>query len=124
HANWGNWMRAAGVDGQGFGHSGSRWFNLDEERRRFDPKGNYVRLWVAELSQVAQEYLHAPWTMPVEEQQRAGCFLGTDYPVCPESPSKLALEGGDVAAKFPKLFSTTREGKMKGKGKGKRRAKA
>lgn len=124
HANWGNWMRAAGVDGQGFGHSGSRWFNLAEERDRFDSQGKYVHLWVGELAQVPARYLHAPWTMPQHEQERSGCIIGRDYPLPPETPSKQALEGSvDPASFVPDLFATTREGKMRtavGKGKGRR----
>jgi len=69
HANWGNWMRAAGVDGSGFGNSGSRWFNLAEERDRFDKHGDFIRLWVAELCHVPARYLHAPWTMPQKENR-------------------------------------------------------
>ena len=60
-ANWGNWMRAAGVAGQGFGHGGSRWFNLAEERDRFDATGDFVKLWVPEVRHLpqAREFLSA-----------------------------------------------------------------
>uniref|UniRef100_A0A7S4QMC6 Cryptochrome DASH n=1 Tax=Alexandrium monilatum TaxID=311494 RepID=A0A7S4QMC6_9DINO len=122
HANWGNWMRAAGVDGQGFGHSGSRWFNLAEERDRFDPRGDFVKLWVSELASVPARYIHIPWTMPLEEQRRAGCMIGKDYPAPPDSPSKQALDGSaDPALQNPELFATTREGKTQGARGGKGR---
>lgn len=114
HANWGNWMRAAGVDGQGFGHSGSRWFNLAEERDRFDKHGLFVRFWLDELAKVPAHYIHAPWTMPPNEQERACCVIGRDYPLPLETPSKLALEGSaDPAFLAPELYATTRAGKMR-----------
>jgi len=127
-ANWGNWMRAAGVSGQGFGNGGSRWFNLAEERDRFDPKGDYVRLWLPELRNVPNRCVHAPWIMTAAEQKAAQIRIGADYPLPPETPSKATLEGSASARDAaPTWFASTRGGKLenlqgqprKGKGGGK-----
>lgn len=127
-ANWGNWMRAAGVSGQGFGNGGSRWFNLAEERDRFDPQGEYVRLWLPELRKVPSRFIHAPWTMPPAEQEDAQIQIGMDYPFPPDTPSKATLEGSAPASDAaPTWYATTQGGKLdhaqnvplKGKGGGK-----
>lgn len=47
---------------------------------RHDPDGAYVRRHVPELRGVPDEYLREPWTMPAEEQQRAGCVISRDCP--------------------------------------------
>lgn len=115
HANWGNWMRAAGVSGQGFGHGGSRWFNLAEERDRFDSSGDYVRLWLPELKQVPRKFIHAPWSMSKAEQSAAGISIGVDYPEPPDTPSKHALDGSASAEDLaPEWFATTKFGKSSG----------
>lgn len=123
YANWGNWMRAAGVTGQGFGNGGSRWFNLAEERDRFDPRGEFVRAWVAELQHVPREYIHVPWTMSAEVQERYACQLGVDYPLPMDTASKQALEGQAAAAVAPAWHSTTRDGKVHSAGNGKGRSR-
>mmetsp|Transcript_28592 Transcript_28592/g.51838 ORF Transcript_28592/g.51838 Transcript_28592/m.51838 type:complete len:642 (+) Transcript_28592:50-1975(+) len=111
-ANWGNWMRAAGVSGQGFGNSGSRWFNLAEERDRFDPKGEYVRLWLPELQAVPARYIHAPWSMTKEVQMAAQCLIGQDYPAPPDTASKFTLNGASPKDVAPTWYATTRASKI------------
>jgi len=77
-ANSGNWRWTAGV---GVGASPYfRIFNPARQGRRADPRGEFVRRWVPELSRVPVEYVHEPWRMPVEVQRAARCRIGEDYP--------------------------------------------
>jgi deoxyribodipyrimidine photo-lyase len=41
---------------------------------------HFIRRYLPELAGVAGKFIHAPWTMPAAEQQRAGCVIGRDYP--------------------------------------------
>ena len=108
-ANWGNWMRAAGVSGQGFGNGGSRWFDLAEERDRFDPEGAYVRLWLPELRGVPARWVHCPWAMGPGAERPAGL---RDYPAPPDTPSRRTLEGSATAKEVaPEWYASTRGGK-------------
>ena len=77
-ANSGGWQWAAsvGCDAQPW----FRIFNPVTQSERFDPDGRFIRRYLPELGQVPDKYVHAPWTMPMAEQQRAGCVIGRDYP--------------------------------------------
>ena len=76
-SNWGNWNYTAGVgnDAREF-----RYFNILKQARDYDPKGNYVRHWLPELSKVPRTKVHEPWRLTAEEQTRLGLQLGQDYP--------------------------------------------
>lgn len=77
-ANNGGWQWSAGTgtDAQPF----FRVFNPVSQGQRFDPDGTYVRRYLPELANVDTKYIHAPWAMPVKEQQRVGVMVGRDYP--------------------------------------------
>jgi deoxyribodipyrimidine photo-lyase len=77
-ANNGGWQWTAGVGTDAAPYF--RVFNPVLQAVRFDPAGAYVRRWVPELSRVPDRFIHQPWTMPAEEQRRAGCVIGVDYP--------------------------------------------
>jgi deoxyribodipyrimidine photo-lyase len=76
NGNW-QWIASVGVDPQ---PPFRRIYNPARQQARFDPDGVYVRRYVPELRDVPDEYLPEPWTMPEEEQQKAGCVIGEDYP--------------------------------------------
>lgn len=77
-SNLGGWQWAAsvGTDAQPY----FRVLNPVNQGQRFDPDGAYVRAWVPELSRVPVSRIHAPWAMSVDEQARAGCRIGVEYP--------------------------------------------
>lgn len=75
-ANWGNWHAAAGLSGGRLNR-----FNAVKQAKDYDARGDYVKLWCPELSEVPITKIASPWTMSEEEQRRAGCILGSDYPL-------------------------------------------
>jgi deoxyribodipyrimidine photo-lyase len=75
-SNWGNWAYNSGV-----GHDPrDRYFNIVKQAKRYDSDGDYVRHWLPELEGVPDEFVHEPHRMSRDEQEAAGCVLGTDYP--------------------------------------------
>src|SRR5512139_915909 len=77
-ANNGGWQWAAsvGCDAQPW----FRIFNPVAQSEKFDPGGRFIRRYLPELARVPDRSIHAPWTMPAAEQERAGCVIGRDYP--------------------------------------------
>ncbi len=77
-ANSGGWQWAAsvGCDAQPW----FRIFNPVTQSEKFDPQGRFIRRYLPELARVPEKFIHAPWTRPVAEQERAGCVIGRDYP--------------------------------------------
>jgi deoxyribodipyrimidine photo-lyase len=49
-SNWGNWCYVAGV---GNDPRENRYFNIPSQAKRYDPKGEYVRLWMPEIQHPA-----------------------------------------------------------------------
>ena len=59
---------------------GYRIFNPALQSKTFDPDGAYIRQYVPELANVADKWTHEPHLMTEDEQVRAGCRIGVDYP--------------------------------------------
>jgi deoxyribodipyrimidine photo-lyase len=76
NGNW-QWIASVGVDPQ---PAFRRIFSPTRQQERFDPNGAYVRRYVPELTEVPDQYLAEPWTMPREVQEQVGCRIGRDYP--------------------------------------------
>lgn len=74
-ANW-QWVAGTGADAAPY----FRIFNPMLQGEKFDPKGDYVRKWVPELSAMPDKYLHKPWQAPTDVLASAGVNLGTTYP--------------------------------------------
>ncbi len=77
-ANNGNWQWCAGTGTDAM--RGYRIFNPALQSKKFDPEGVYIRDYVPELAQVAGKWIHEPHLMTSDEQNRAGCRIGVDYP--------------------------------------------
>jgi deoxyribodipyrimidine photo-lyase len=78
-SNNGGWQWTAGTGTDAAPYF--RIFNPVLQGKKHDPQGTYVRRWVPELAQVPDRFIHQPWKMPLDVQQKAGCVIGQDYPV-------------------------------------------
>ncbi len=45
-----------------------------------DPDGTFIKKWVTELKYVHNTYIHEPWKMNLDLQQKSKCILDLDYP--------------------------------------------
>lgn len=70
------WVAGTGTDAQPY----FRIFNPISQGQKFDPRGDYVKQYVPELADVPAKFMHAPWTMPADEQRKANVLIGGDYP--------------------------------------------
>lgn len=77
-ANNGGWQWAAssGCDAQPY----FRIFNPVSQSEKFDPKGDFIRRYVPELSRLPEKFVHAPWEAPALILEGCGVRLGVDYP--------------------------------------------
>lgn len=75
NGNW-QWCASTGTDAM----RGYRIFNPVLQSKKFDPDGRFIRDYVPELARVANRWIHEPHLMTAEDQRRAGCRLGLDYP--------------------------------------------
>ncbi|MCC5919498.1 MAG: DASH family cryptochrome [Cyclobacteriaceae bacterium] len=73
-SNWGNWNYVAGV---GNDPRENRYFNIISQADRYDPNGDYVRLWLEELSEIDGKAVHCPG---VRTNGQIPITLGVDYP--------------------------------------------
>jgi deoxyribodipyrimidine photo-lyase len=78
-ANNGGWQWAAstGCDAQPW----FRIFNPVTQSEKFDGAGRFIRRYVPELARCPDKWIHAPWLMPLAEQQRTGVLIGKTYPL-------------------------------------------
>ncbi len=83
-SNWCNWQYVAGV---GTDPRQDRYFNIMSQAERYDPRGEYVKLWCPELSEVPAEHVQHPDTLSDAEQSQYGIRLGATYPT-PQVPSE------------------------------------
>jgi deoxyribodipyrimidine photo-lyase len=75
NGNW-QWCASTGTDAM----RGYRIFNPALQSKKFDPDGAYIRRYVPELTRVSAKGIHEPHLMTADEEERAGCRIGTDYP--------------------------------------------
>ncbi|MEM6349077.1 MAG: DASH family cryptochrome, partial [Bacteroidota bacterium] len=76
-SNYGNWIYVAGV---GNDPRENRYFNVISQAKRYDVKGDFVKHWLPELSDLPSQYIHEPWDATQKELLRYGVRLGVDYP--------------------------------------------
>jgi deoxyribodipyrimidine photo-lyase len=77
-ANNGGWQWVAGTGTDVVPYF--RVFSPVLQGKKFDPHGEFIKRWVPELDKVPEEFIHHPWSMPVNVQSRVGCVIGKDYP--------------------------------------------
>lgn len=70
------WGASTGTDAAPY----FRIFNPTTQSERFDPKGDFIRLYLPELKNVPDKYIHQPSKMTEEEQAKCGVVIGRDYP--------------------------------------------
>ena len=70
------WAASTGVDAQPY----FRIFNPKLQSERFDPKGEFIREWVPELTGLDGKSIHAPAESGPLELLAAGVTLGQNYP--------------------------------------------
>jgi deoxyribodipyrimidine photo-lyase len=76
-SNWGNWQYVAGVGSD----PRDRVFNVVGQGERYDPRGEYLRLWLPELAALPDNVIHAPHRIGVHTlHARHGVQLGVHYP--------------------------------------------
>ena len=74
-AGW-QWIAGSGADASPY----FRIFNPTLQGKKFDPKGQYVKKFLPSLDKIPEKFIHSPWEMTVEEQERYNFILGRDYP--------------------------------------------
>jgi deoxyribodipyrimidine photo-lyase len=72
------WTAGCGADAAPY----FRIFNPVLQGEKFDPRGAYVRRWVAELAHLPDKYLHKPWEAPAEVLRAAAIDDESCY-ACP-----------------------------------------
>lgn len=70
------WCSSTGCDAQPY----FRIFNPILQSQKFDAKGEYIREHCPELQGFSEKSIHAPWEASMEEQKKAKCIIGKDYP--------------------------------------------
>lgn len=57
-----------------------RIYNPIKQSQQHDPNGHFIRKWVPELANVSTSWIHEPWLMSNDLQQKACCIIGENYP--------------------------------------------
>jgi deoxyribodipyrimidine photo-lyase len=84
-SNYCNWLYVAGV---GNDPRENRYFNIISQAQRYDPKGDYVKLWLPELANIPSDKIHRPDTLTPEEQSDFHVKLNLHYPRAMMATSK------------------------------------
>ena len=71
HQNYGNWNMAAGV---GPGRLDQK--NVVHQSWTYDRKGEFIRMWVPELRNVPESYIHSPWNLPPYQRKMIKLTIG------------------------------------------------
>lgn len=66
-SNYGNWNYIAGV---GTDPRSDRYFNILSQAQKYDPKGEFVRYWIPELSDLSNAFIHQPHKAPQDALEK------------------------------------------------------
>lgn len=90
-ANNGGWQWTAGTGTDAAPYF--RIFNPVLQSKKHDPDGAFIRRWVPELNAVPTQYIHEPWRMPKDAQNKVGCLIGKDYesPIVDHSEARVRV---------------------------------
>ncbi len=97
-ASW-QWVAGSGADAAPY----FRIFNPFGQSEKFDPKGDYIRRWVPELSKLSSKDIHKPWEVSSSTLRAAGIELGETYPkpIVEHGPARQrALDAFKAIKKF------------------------
>ena len=70
----------------------NRIYNPIKQSMDQDPDGVFIRQYVPELAAVPNDWIHAPWRMPVSLQTKLGVRIGQTYPAPVGDPVQMARE--------------------------------
>lgn len=70
------WSSSTGVDAQPY----FRIFNPYNQSGKFDPEGKFIKQWCPELKEFSQKLIHYPHESEIDEQMKAKCIIGKNYP--------------------------------------------
>ena len=70
------WAAGCGADAAPY----FRVFNPVLQSKKFDPEGNYIRMFVPELKNMPSAWIHEPWDAPADVLLKANVVLGKTYP--------------------------------------------
>lgn len=119
HSNWGNWCAGAGMTGGRLNR-----FNIVKQSKDYDCHGEYVRLWLPELKNVPNEFVHTPWKMTQFQQMEYGVRLGVDYPnpvIPPFTPNDKNMQGGERNSKGGGNHRSGKSDHNRNRGRGQRK---
>ncbi|PTL40390.1 deoxyribodipyrimidine photo-lyase [Alkalicoccus saliphilus] len=77
-SNIGGWQWASSVGTDAVPYF--RVFSPVRQGARFDPEGAFIKKYVPELKNTDKKYIHEPHKMNDQEQKKAECIIGKDYP--------------------------------------------
>jgi deoxyribodipyrimidine photo-lyase len=76
-SNWMNWNYAAGISADS---REDKHYNIISQAVKYDPKGEYVKKWLPQLSGLPSEMVHQPDLLSTDEQDQLSLQIGADYP--------------------------------------------
>ncbi|HHT00523.1 MAG TPA: deoxyribodipyrimidine photo-lyase [Thiomicrospira sp.] len=93
------------------GINAMRVYSPVKQGKDHDPLGLFIKTWCPELQAVPVEYIHQPWTMPVEWQNHFSVFIGQDYPAPLVDIDESAKQAKDALASLRKDPDAKRQAK-------------
>lgn len=88
-----------------------RLYNPIKQSQEKDPRGEFIRKWCPELTELPNEIIHQPWQLTQMEQQMYDVHIGVDYPL-----SIIDFESSAKAAR-DKLWAFQKRDDVKAEGR-------